>query len=352
MKEREEFEKNRISVIVPVYKSEDVLKRCVDSILSQTYKNLEVILVDDGSPDASGRICDNYAEYDSRVRVIHKRNSGVAAARNSGLDIATGEYCTFVDSDDYIDSHMYQSMMKIMEQYKCDLVMCDCIKEYINKKERYTHNIRSGYYNREQIEKEYFPHLLMMPNVEYPPTISNWLCLYKRKEEIREKNFDKSNLRYEEGIRFSEDLLFGGELIYHTRSFYYMKGQCFYHYWMNPKSATHTFVSDKWKDYKKLHMIIKKRFLLCKEYDFSQQIDLVLLFFVFNAVGEIISTLQLKDVEKVCKCKEILQEKEVCQMFKRLCIGNLPISLKQKIIAIMYKYGIGLKILILKEKMK
>jgi len=155
LKEREEFETNRISVIVPVYKSENVLKRCVDSILSQTYKNLEVILVDDGSPDASGRICDNYAEYDSRVRVIHKRNSGVAAARNSGLDIATGDYCTFVDSDDYIDPSMYHSMMKIMKQYKCDLVMCDCIKEYTNKKEIYTHDIRSGYYNREQIEKEY-----------------------------------------------------------------------------------------------------------------------------------------------------------------------------------------------------
>lgn len=77
MKEREEFEKNRISVIVPVYKSEDVLKRCVDSILSQTYKNLEVILVDDGSPDASGRICDNYAEYDSRIRVIIKEIVGL-----------------------------------------------------------------------------------------------------------------------------------------------------------------------------------------------------------------------------------------------------------------------------------
>lgn len=97
--------------------------------------------------------------------------------------MAIGDYCTFVDSDDYIESEMYQSMIDIAEQYNCDVIMCDCVKEFGTRTEAYTHDIRQGYYDREQLEKEYFPHLLIMPNVEYPPTISNWLCLYRRNQK-------------------------------------------------------------------------------------------------------------------------------------------------------------------------
>lgn len=330
----------KISVIVPVYKAEKVLNKCIDSILAQTYTNLEVILVDDGSPDKSSVICDQYAERDSRVKVIHKKNSGVSSARNCGMDMATGDYCTFVDSDDFIEPVMYQAMMEKAEQYDCDVVMCDCVKEFGDKSELYTHNIRPGYYSREQIEKEYFPHLLIMPNVEYPPTISNWLCLFKNKN---------AKLRYEEGIRFSEDLLFGAELMYQAQSFYYMKECCFYHYWMNPQSATHTFAADKWDDYKKLHRRIEKSFSVCNEYDFSEQIELVLLFFVYNAVGDIVSTSQLSKQDKLQKCRIILSEGRVRQMFSKVKIVKLPIPLKLKVLTLMYKYKIGIKYLIVKS---
>ncbi len=329
----------KISVIVPVYKAEKTLRKCVDSILSQTYIQLEVILVDDGSPDNSSVICDQYAEKDSRVKVIHKKNGGVSSARNCGLDIAMGEYCTFVDSDDFIEPVMYQAMMEKAEQYDCDVVMCDCVKEFGDKSELYTHEIRSGYYSREQLEKEYFPHLLIMPNVEYPPTISNCLCLFKNKN---------IKLRYEEGIRFSEDLLFGAELMYQALSFYYMKDCCFYHYWMNPQSATHTFAPDKWDDYKKLHRRIEQVFSICDEFDFSKQIELVLLFFVYNAVGDIVSTSQLCKHDKLQKCRIILSEDRVRQMFSNIKILNLPIPLKLKILTLMYKYKIGIKYLIAK----
>ena len=100
-----------ISVIVPVYKVEDYLGRCVDSLLNQTYENLEIILVDDGSPDRSGAICDDYAARDPRIRVIHKPNGGLSSARNAGIDIARGEYLGFVDSDDWMDLHTYEWMM-------------------------------------------------------------------------------------------------------------------------------------------------------------------------------------------------------------------------------------------------
>ncbi|HCI64916.1 MAG TPA: glycosyl transferase, partial [Clostridiales bacterium] len=100
-----------ISVIVPVYRVEAFLPRCLDSIRGQTYKNLEIILVDDGSPDNCGKICDEYAEMDSRIRVIHKKNGGLSSARNAGLDVAVGDYIGFVDSDDWIAPEMYETLL-------------------------------------------------------------------------------------------------------------------------------------------------------------------------------------------------------------------------------------------------
>lgn len=113
-----------ISVIVPVYKVQPYLRKCVNSILNQTYPNLEIILVDDGSPDNCGAICDEYAEKDARIKVIHKENGGLSSARNAGLDIASGEYITFVDSDDWIDPKMYEDMLASAECENSDIVVC------------------------------------------------------------------------------------------------------------------------------------------------------------------------------------------------------------------------------------
>lgn len=99
---------DKISVIIPVYNTEKYLKRCLDSIINQTFKNLEIIIVDDGSTDSSPQICDNYAESDDRIRVIHKTNGGLSSARNAGIDIATGIYISFIDSDDYIDIKYFE----------------------------------------------------------------------------------------------------------------------------------------------------------------------------------------------------------------------------------------------------
>ena len=112
----------KISIIVPVYQAEKYISKCIESIVNQTYKNLEIILVDDGSTDRSGEICDEYGKKDNRIVVVHNKNKGVSVARNCGLDIATGDYITFVDSDDYIDLQMYSEMMKVVEKYSCDVV--------------------------------------------------------------------------------------------------------------------------------------------------------------------------------------------------------------------------------------
>ena len=123
----------KISVIIPVYKVEKYLDKCVKSVASQTYKNLEIILVDDGSPDACPQMCDDWAKKDKRIKVIHKQNGGLSDARNAGLDIATGEYIGFVDSDDYIEKEMYEKMVAFLENNCLDIAYAGYKMIYPNK---------------------------------------------------------------------------------------------------------------------------------------------------------------------------------------------------------------------------
>ena len=120
-----------ISIIVPVYKVEPYLRKCVDSILAQTYRNLEIILVDDGSPDNCGAICDEYAGKDSRVKVIHKENGGLSDARNAGMEIMSGKYVAFVDSDDWIEPQMYQRLLELMEHYEAEMAFAGVADEVL-----------------------------------------------------------------------------------------------------------------------------------------------------------------------------------------------------------------------------
>lgn len=117
-----------ISVIVPVYKVEEYLSRCVESILHQTYTNLEILLIDDGSPDNCPEICDEYALKDKRVHVIHKENGGLASARNTGLDKANGKFISFIDSDDWIEKDTYEKIMEVQKETSAEIIMFDIIQ--------------------------------------------------------------------------------------------------------------------------------------------------------------------------------------------------------------------------------
>lgn len=119
-----------ISVIVPIYKAEAYLPKCVESICRQTYENLEIILVDDGSPDRCGQMCDEFAQADSRIRVFHKENGGQSSARNLGLEKMTGEYVGFVDSDDWIEPDMYSHLYGLMTRYNGQIACCGVCKDY------------------------------------------------------------------------------------------------------------------------------------------------------------------------------------------------------------------------------
>ena len=117
--------KNLISVVIPVYNVEKYLNKCVDSVLQQTYSEIEIILVDDGSTDKSGKICDNYIKKDSRIKVIHKENGGLSSARNAGIENAIGEFICFIDSDDFIELEMLEKLVKSMLDYNADMAICN-----------------------------------------------------------------------------------------------------------------------------------------------------------------------------------------------------------------------------------
>ena len=125
-----------ISIVVPVYKVEEYLAKCIESIINQTYKNLEIIIVDDGSPDNCPKICDEYALKDSRIKVIHKENGGLSDARNRGIKEAKGEFIGFIDSDDYIDEDMYSYLYELIKKYNADISICG-VRTFDETKDKY-----------------------------------------------------------------------------------------------------------------------------------------------------------------------------------------------------------------------
>lgn len=145
-----------ISVIVPAYKAENVLPRCLDSIVGQSYKNLQIILVDDGSPDSSGDICDRYAEKDPRVQVIHSPNKGVYAARNLALDAVLGDYVVFVDADDWIDTEMIGELLKLLLETEADIAQCGMKNEGSYQQLRNNSFGKTKVYERGELTEAFF----------------------------------------------------------------------------------------------------------------------------------------------------------------------------------------------------
>lgn len=186
-----------VSIIVPIYKVEAYLEKCIKSIQNQTYSDLEIILVDDGSPDDCGAICDKYAEADSRIRVVHKENGGLSDARNKGLDIATGDYILFVDSDDYIHPQMVEILLEKLETADADIAICRFRQVGENEEVVFEDFISDGATESSQKEAtgscvketEVFEGQAIMDNLQYKNllTVVAWNKLYKAElfEELR-----------------------------------------------------------------------------------------------------------------------------------------------------------------------
>ena len=215
-----------ISIIIPVYKVEKYLRRCLDSILAQTYSEWECILVDDGSPDESGKICDEYACNDVRFKVVHKKNGGVSSARNEGLVLAKGEWIAFVDSDDYVSKEwLYSVSQYILQHDKAD---CFVWGHYIDRNEEKTFKPQfpSG--------KIYSSNSAFVRSSDYKHVIWCFLC--------RNNLISTHNCRFPVGIRTGEDQCFILEYLSHTQNIVTIP-KSYYYYVDNPTSAVNTRVT-------------------------------------------------------------------------------------------------------------
>ena len=152
-----------ISIVVPVYKVEKLLERCVKSLIDQSLEDIEIILVDDGSPDKSGDICDKLKQQDSRICVIHKSNGGLSSARNAGIQVAKGKYISFVDSDDDVELNMFEIMVNAAEEYSADFIMSDYIRIFEDgHKTEVSAQLENGLYEKKKIRNEIFPSLSLI----------------------------------------------------------------------------------------------------------------------------------------------------------------------------------------------
>lgn len=216
----------KISIIVPVYKVEKYLRRCLDSIVAQTFTDWECILIDDGSPDNSGKICDEYAEKNARFRVIHQENAGVSAARNAGLDVAKGEWIGFVDSDDWICETYLNILYKNAIENNADMVIAGCIRTD-GKKEFGKYVPVNGWLN---IPKDF------AMNMQSP-----WGKLFKR--EICEEN----KFRFPINISVQEDLYFNFLFLITTKKIYGIADTPYYYFGHDESTLSH-FTKQKIQD--------------------------------------------------------------------------------------------------------
>lgn len=220
-----------ISVIVPLYNVENVLHYCIDSILNQTYKDFELILVDDGSTDKSGKICDEYADQDSRIRVFHKENGGVSSARNVGIDNAKGEYICFVDSDDFVCAVYLEELVKCKNQKKSDNVWC-----YFIPTDSY--EVSKSYLSKTELTyKSYKRSDIMLLH-------SKWLDACPVCKLYSKRLIDEENLRYDETISIAEDLLFNLAYLDITDDITVIDKGFYYYVTLNNDSLTNKYHKD------------------------------------------------------------------------------------------------------------
>ena len=218
---------SKISVIVPVYKVERFLPKCLDSILSQTYRDLEVILVDDGSPDNCGAICDAYAAKDDRIKVIHQQNAGVSAARNAGLDAAAGEYIGFADPDDRLETDMYEYLLSLAEKTGADVVQCGLFWE------------ENG-----RVETQYTLPVDVRVSSVCEFAQSDWRNFANSVDNKLYRAHTVRGLRFREGRTRGEDLFFNVEVLLRDSRVAF-GGKAKYHYIQNPNGACGTQVGQE-----------------------------------------------------------------------------------------------------------
>lgn len=253
----------KVSIVVPVYNVEKYLDRCVQSLLNQTLEEIEIILVDDGSPDNCPQLCDDYACKDSRVQVIHKQNAGLGMACNSGLEIATGEFIAFCDSDDWVDRDMYETMYKSALKYNADMVMSGIRIVYQDGKESIMSHFESFAVISDKADIEHFA----LGIIANPPSI-----LQERETQMSAKTVLYNNkLLQKHAIRFesereliTEDLFFNLDCFQKSETIVCLPN-VFYNYFVNTTSISRAIRTDR---FHKIKIVLHE---LLSRYNFASE---------------------------------------------------------------------------------
>ena len=242
----------KVSLIIPVYNTEKYLRRCLDSAVSQTYKNMEIICIDDGSSDGSEKIVDEFAEKDKRVVAIHQQNMGESGARNVGLRASTGEYIAFMDCDDWIGQNMYEILVETLEKENVDMVAASWYREI----DGVSHEIKNELsVNRESFDRDELLKYLYMRD-SYRGFAYIWDKLY-RKEILRDQR--GKLICFNETLKLGGDVLYLAEIALNVKRSKYIE-KAFYHYNQREESGCHTKDLKKIRDWIRAYEIILQKF--------------------------------------------------------------------------------------------
>lgn len=321
----------KVSIIVPIYNVEKYLDHCMQSLLRQTLKDIEIIMVNDGSPDNCPRLCDEYAKKDPRVKVVHKKNGGLGDARNAGLDVATGEYVAFVDSDDYTSVETYESLYAMAKNRDADVVLGGF---YAHKADGsvLSQSILDEEFTRDNITDLMGEMIYSTRPIEKKPWASMWLGIYRR--ELLEKYHCrfKSEREY-----LSEDILFNATLIPLCQKVVYVP-KAFYHYCYNGTSLTHNFNPKKVDANFKLYEAMRE---LWREYGVLDKLkDKLMLFLIKNTRGTILKGIIFSDLpfnEKRALCKKVYSYGEWKNIRSAVSGKNIPAIDKFALFVISHK---------------
>lgn len=324
------------SVIIPIYKVEQYLAQCVNSIISQSYKNIEIILVDDGSPDNCPQICDEYAAQDARVTVVHKPNGGLVSARQAGVAVATGDYIACVDGDDWISEKYFEMLAEVIEPDDPDIVCCGSIWASEHSEVKHPYSIPLGLYTRNNIEKQIFPMLIERADgVYFPPSL--WAKAFKREIYQRQQLVDAS-------VNIGEDQACVKPCIFQAQSMYVM-ADCLYYYRQNSASMTKKKKAFDWNGPKIIGQHFEKQIDM-SQYDFQDQVYRNVVHNLFNVAVSQFYRIEsysaiTKDIVEHIEEPYYKDAIEKC-FYKRNCSGTLAhAALKYKLCFLLYLYVKG-----------
>lgn len=329
-----------VSAIIPVYNSEKYIKKCIDSLIKQTLKNIEIILINDGSSDDSLRILRQYEKRDERIVVIDQKNNGPSSARNKGIDIAKGEYISFIDSDDWVDETMFEEMYNSAKENNSDVVICDM--KLVNKDEE-TYITGLNYPIRNLSERA-------MKEIIFKELLSNSQFNSMANKIFRTSIIKKNNIRLDKDIYYAEDWLFNVEFFRRSKKISYIN-KAFYYYRRGHESSSSSYNDDT---FEKVGLwIYRMRKEYANEFGLDDRLASDDLYNVL--IHCIINEFKRSDIsfiEKLSKVDNLISRSEVVEVVYKINRNELSVKYRYLLYCIKYKLKLMLFIYVILGKIK